>query len=102
MYLGGLLCLASLLCSGHLGILGLLSDGVARHLDVVGSLHTRNRNSPLLSRSERETTTKGLRKRKHKQSKREAKRSGNKGKAIALEVKVGKEKDEFFGTDGAG
>lgn len=46
MYLGGLLCLASLLCSGHLGILGLLSDGVARHLDVVGSLHTRNRNSP--------------------------------------------------------
>ncbi len=45
MYLGGLLCLAGLLCSSHLGILGLLSDGVARHLDVVGSLHTRNSNS---------------------------------------------------------
>ncbi len=54
MYLGGLLCLAGLLCSGHLGILGLLSDGVARHLDVVGSLHTRNRHSPSLKKRVRD------------------------------------------------
>jgi hypothetical protein len=98
MYLGGLLCLAGLLCSGQLGILGLLSDGVARHLDVVGSLHKRNRNS--LSLEKRATTKE--RKRKHKENKREANRCGNKGNASVLEVTVSKKKDEFFGTEGAG
>lgn len=39
---------------------------------------------------------------KTKQNKREAKRAGNKGKASVLEVKVGKKKDEFLATAGAG
>jgi len=73
-------------------------------LDILTLLvrYTQGTGTPLLSRSERETTTKGLRKRKRKQSKREAKRSGNKGNESALEVKVGKKRDEFFGAEGAG
>jgi hypothetical protein len=73
-------------------------------LDILTLLvrYTQGTGTPLLSRSERETTTKGLRKRKHKQNKREANRPGNKGKASVLEVKLGKKEDEFFGIEGAG
>jgi hypothetical protein len=72
-------------------------------LDILTLLvrYTQGTGTPLLSRSERETT-KELCKRKHKQNKREARWCGIKGNASDLEVMAGKKKDEFFVTEGAG